>query len=79
MVHRFPPEVDEIVRRQMATGHFESEDQLLLCALRSLESEQEEWLAIKEGLDTLDRGEEGISLNEAFEAVRAKYDIARDA
>ena len=79
MTHQFPPEIDELIRKQMATGQYESEDQLLIDALRSLESEQQEWLAIKESLDTLDQGEQGVSLDEAFESVRTKHNIPQDA
>ena len=52
MAYQFPPEVDDLIRKQMATGLYASEGQLLLDALRALETEKEEWLATKEGLDS---------------------------
>jgi len=79
MAYQFPPEVDDLIRKQMATGLYASEGQLLLDALRALETEKEEWLATKEGLDSLDQGEQGVSLQEAFDSVRAKHNISPDA
>ena len=79
MSYHFPPEVDAIVRRQMASGQYASEDQLLLDALRSLECDQQDWRAVQESLHALDRGEQGVSLDEAFASIRSKYDIPQDA
>ena len=79
MSYQFPPEVDEIVKRQMASGTYATEDELLLDALQSLESEQRDWRAVEESLSTLERGEQGVSLNEAFAAIRSKYNVPQDA
>jgi putative addiction module CopG family antidote len=79
MTHEFPPEVDEMIRKQLDTGNYESQDDVLLAALRSLEGEQEDWAAVSEALDSLERGEPGLSLEEAFESVRRKHGIPADA
>ncbi len=79
MNYQFPPDVDELVQKQLATGQYVSEDAVLLDALQTLDAERQEWAAIQEGLSTLDQGHEGISLQEGFDAVRAKYNVPADA
>ena len=79
MSYPFPPKLDELVKRQMAVGNFESEDELLIVALRSLEDEQADSAAIEESLKTLDQGEEGLSLDESFDTVRKRHNIPQDA
>ena len=37
MACQFPPEVDQLVKRQLASGQYGSEDDVLLDALRSLQ------------------------------------------
>ena len=72
MSYQFPPELDQLVKQQMAAGNFASEDELLLSALRALEDEQADWAAIEESLSTLERGEQGVSLDEAFDIIRSQ-------
>ena len=61
------------------TGNFQSEDDVLLAARQSLEIVQDDWAAVREALGSLERGEKGLSLEEAFEAVRRKHSIPADA
>jgi len=79
MTYQFPPDVDEFVQKQLATGEYVSEDEILRDALRALDAERQEWAAIQEGLATLELGHEGVSLQEAFDAIRAKYHVPADA
>jgi len=72
MTYQFPPDVDELVQKHLATGQYVSEDEVLRDALQTLDAERQEWVAIQEGLATLEQGHEGVSLQEAFDAVRAK-------
>ena len=76
MGHPFSPEVDRLVQQHMATGHYASEDELLVEALRTLADERHELAAIQEGIDSLERGEQGLSLDEAFDAVRRKHNVS---
>jgi Arc/MetJ-type ribon-helix-helix transcriptional regulator len=57
----------------MASGRYTSEDELLLSALQLLEDNEEDLLAIQEGIDSLERGEEGVSLDDAFQKLYDKY------
>jgi Arc/MetJ-type ribon-helix-helix transcriptional regulator len=79
MSYPFPPELDKLVKQQLATGEFKSEDELLLTALRTLEVEQSDWAAIEESLKSLDYGDQGVSLEEAFAVVRQRHNIPQDA
>ncbi|MEX2138966.1 MAG: hypothetical protein WD894_06870 [Pirellulales bacterium] len=69
MSYPFPPDVAALVRQQMATGRFASEDQVLREALERLADDAVEddgdLAAILEGLDEVDRGVPGIPLEEA--------------
>jgi hypothetical protein len=62
----------------MASGKYSSEDELLCTALGLLDAEDEELRAIQDSLDDLDRGDEGIPLDEAFANLRARYDIEKN-
>ena len=75
MTYQFPPDLDELIQKQMATGEYHNEDELLRDALRSLETQRTEWHAIKEGLRTLDAGNQGVSLDEAFRQIRERNGI----
>lgn len=67
---RFSEKVEGLIREQMATGHYSSEDELLVVALGSLSQREEDLQAIKAGLESIDRGEPGIELAEAFRKIR---------
>ena len=79
MSYPFPFDVAELVQKQLATGAYVSEDEVLRDALRSLDAEREEWAAVQTGLVTLEQGNEGVSLQTAFDSIRAKHDIPADA
>jgi Arc/MetJ-type ribon-helix-helix transcriptional regulator len=67
--------VQKLIEEKMASGKYRSEDELLRTALDLLDAEDEELRAIQDSLDDLDRGEEGVPLDEAFAQLRAKYNI----
>jgi Arc/MetJ-type ribon-helix-helix transcriptional regulator len=75
MTYHVSKEVARVIQAKMASGKYASTDELLLDALQSLEKDDEELLAIQEGVASLERGEEGVPLHEAFEAVRKRHNI----
>lgn len=79
MNYQFPPELDALIRQQMSAGEFDSEEEFLLLAVRSFEAQQEDWTAIQQSLNSLDAGEQGLSLDEAFDVVRQRHNIPTDA
>ena len=44
--YKFPPAVSDLVQKQLASGQFATEDEVLLAALQTLETESEDWLAV---------------------------------
>ena len=56
MPYQFPPEVEKLVKKQMTTGNYNSEDELLLDALRTLDQRNEDLAAIQEGIDDMEAG-----------------------
>jgi putative addiction module CopG family antidote len=71
--YEISPVVEELIRNRMTSGRYSSADELLIEALQSLDAEEEEIRAIQEALDSLDRGEQGVSLDEAFEKLRNRH------
>ena len=65
--YEFPPSVDNLLQKQLATGEYGSTKEVLIAALESLEPQNTDWEAVKESLDTLDAGEAGVSIDEAFD------------
>jgi len=76
MPYQFPPDLEQLVRQQMALGNYATEDELLRDALESLATEASDLDAIREALSELDAGDEGIPLDEAFEHFRAQQRVA---
>jgi putative addiction module CopG family antidote len=76
MTYQVSPEVARLIENKMSSGKYGSTDELLLDALQLLEEEENELSAIQEGLDSLDRGEKGISLDEAFSKLRKQHKVA---
>jgi putative addiction module CopG family antidote len=56
MSYQFPPELDQLVKRQLARGEYDSEDAVLIAAMRSLEQQQEDLAAIREGIEDMEAG-----------------------
>ena len=73
MIRQFSPDVEQLIRDQMASGKYASEDELLLDALQSLEADQKDLAAIQEGLDWFDAGNAGATVEEVFEKLSRKH------
>jgi Arc/MetJ-type ribon-helix-helix transcriptional regulator len=76
MTYRVSPEVARLIESKMAGGNYTTTDELLLDALQSLDTSDDDLKAIREGLEALDRGEPGKSLDEAFSALRKRHNIS---
>jgi len=76
MGYCFPSELQQIVQRELASGNYSSEDELLLeavCLLHQREEDLRKFKARLQGrLDRLDRGE-GIEIEDEA-ALRAFFD-----
>lgn len=75
MEYQFPPEVDSLVRSQMATGRYATEDELLKDALLTL-SEREETLGdIRAGIEDMEAGRIR-PLDDVADDIRRKHGFA---
>ena len=75
MPHRFSPALEQLIRAQMASGGYPSEESLLTDALAALAAEGKELSALQEGLDSLDEGEPGTPVEQAFSHLRARHGL----
>lgn len=78
MAYQFPPKLDELVKQQLATGNYQSEDEVLFDALHLLRRQREELAAIHEGIDDMENGRV-TSLREFDREFRERKDIPQDA
>ncbi len=69
------PQLEALLQKQLATGDYATEEDVLLAALQSLDSQNEEWAAVNEALQTLDSGNPGLSLDEAVQEVHKRNNI----
>ena len=72
MPYPFPPDLQELVLKQMASGRYASEDELLRSALLALDEEEQDLQAVRESLAEWRAGDPGVPLADAFAAVRAR-------
>ena len=56
MLERLAPEVDRLIREQMATGQYASENELIAQAIAALCRENQEVAAIQVGIDDMEAG-----------------------
>ena len=86
MPYQFPPDLDKLVREQMATGDYRSEDDVLRDALIALEEHRcvvvhddpEVLAGIQRGLDEMRQGL-GRPFGEFDAELHEKFNIRHDA
>jgi antitoxin ParD1/3/4 len=77
MSYLFPPVLDRLVREELATGAYNSEDDVLVEAMQALRDRDETLAGLREGLSDLDAGRVR-PLGEVDAELRTKHGIARD-
>jgi predicted transcriptional regulator len=78
MAYAFPPDLDRLIKSQMATGDCVTEEDLLRDAISALAERQAIVADIRQGIDDLQAGL-GRPLSEIDAEFRKKYNIAQDA
>jgi len=78
MPYPFPPVLDQLVREELATGAYRSEDDVLVEAMQALRDRDEAVAGIREGLSDLDAGRVR-SLGDVDAELRTKHAIAPNA
>lgn len=74
MPYSFPPVLEKLVSQEMASGEYNSEDEVLLEAMRSLREKKQTLSAICEGLAD-EQGGHVYSLEDVDAEMRDKYQI----
>ena len=69
MAYSFPSELQHLVNQQMATGHYNSEDDLLREALLALEEDDSDLIALREAVADYEAGDRGMPLDEVFSKI----------
>lgn len=79
MPETLPQDLQAFLECEMASGRYQSREDVLIAGLRLLQRERQEALeGIREGLAEMERGE-GISLDQAFDEIRRRHGVAPDA
>jgi len=74
----FSADIEKLIRDHMATGLYSSEEELLVLALHALDENEAKRAAIEEGLASVDRGDAGVTLSDAFQHLRDKYLVSAE-
>ena len=73
MAYQFPPNIDRLVKQQMASGAYESEDDLLADALRALAARNADLAAVNNAIHDMEAGDTGRPLMEVANEIREKH------
>ena len=76
MSYPFPPALDQMVREELATGVYHSEDDVLVEAMQALRDRDEAISGIREGLSDMGAGRVR-PLGDVDSELRTKHGIAR--
>ena len=74
--YKFPASVSVLIEKQLSTGRYRTEDEVLEAALQRLDEDLDDWPVIKVALDALESGENGLSLEDAFHEVRRRHSVS---
>lgn len=77
MSYAFPPDLQRLVASRLATGRYQSEDDVLRDALRALSEEDEDRESIRQAIEEWRAGDMGISLDEAFREIDGRFPSER--
>lgn len=75
MVYQFPMDVEQKLAAWVASGKYQSPDEVLRDALRALAEEQGDWDAVQQAIAEWQAGDHGIPLQQALDELRAKHGL----
>ncbi|QDU39704.1 hypothetical protein Mal4_40500 [Maioricimonas rarisocia] len=70
MSYPIPPDVQLSIDAQLASGRYSTPEEVLRAALRALEEEEEDRVAVQAAVDEWRAGDEGTPLKDAFDKLR---------
>lgn len=76
MPYAFPADVQQLIQAQLATGSYDSEDEVIRQALLVLQESEADFVAIQEALAERIAGDQGLPLDDAFDEIRRQLRLA---
>ncbi len=76
MTYHLPADVEERVQTRMATGRYASEDDVLRDALDTLDTLEADAGEVQVAIDAVKEGDAPVPLDQAFDVLRKRYDLA---
>lgn len=76
MTYHLPADVEERVQTRMATGRYASEDDVLRDALDTLDNLEADAREVQVAIGAVKEGDAPVPLDQAFDALRKRYDLA---
>lgn len=73
MQYPLPPDVQDLIAAQLATGRYQNEDEVLREALRALQEASDDAKAVQDAIDAWKTGDDGLPLDQAFDLVRKDF------
>jgi putative addiction module CopG family antidote len=73
MQYPIPPDVQDLIAAQLATGRYQNEDEVLREALRALQDTSDDAAAVQDAIDAWKAGDDGLPLDQAFDLVRKDF------
>ncbi|MEW4531203.1 MAG: type II toxin-antitoxin system ParD family antitoxin [Maioricimonas sp. JB045] len=70
MPNPIPSDVQKSIDAQLASGRYSTSGEVLRAALRALEEEEEDLVAVRAAVDEWRAGDEGKPLAEVFDQIR---------
>lgn len=68
-----PPDVEALVAKQVASGRYRTEEDVLRSALEALTEADEDLAAVQEALKEWRTGDPGVPLDEAIRTIRTRH------
>jgi len=75
MTFSLPPDLESFVLGQMATGQYETEEDLFRSAFHALAERDEDLAAVNEAIDEWRAGDLGSPVDEVVDAIRRKHGL----
>lgn len=73
MPYPIPPDVQDLIAAQLATGRYQNEGEVLREALRALQEASDDAAAVQDAIDAWKAGDDGLPLDQAFDLVRKDF------
>lgn len=68
-----PPDVQDLIAAQLATGRYQSEEDVLREALRGLQEASDNAAAVQDAIDAWREGDDGLPMDQAFDLIRNEF------